>query len=72
MFPGSTKPELEARFLSSGRRFQSGKRRKTIGGRQNPSIFEESEHELQLQEDEGSYDEEEEYIPISEGAKESK
>ena len=33
MFPGSTEPELEAGFLRSGRRFRSGKRRNTVGGR---------------------------------------
>ena len=32
MFLGSTKPELEAGFLRSGRRFRSGKRRKTEEG----------------------------------------
>ena len=64
MFPGSTKAELEARFLRSGRRFKSGKRRKTERGQQNPSLFEESEHELRSQEDEGSCDEEEDYSLI--------
>ena len=66
MFPGTTEPKLEAGFLRSGRRFRSGKIRKTKRGRQNPIMFEESEHKLRLQEDEGSCDEEEDYIPISE------
>ena len=39
MFLGSTKPELEDGFLRSGRRFRSGKRRKTLGGRHNPIFF---------------------------------
>ena len=46
MFPGSTKPKLEGGFLWSGRRFSSGKRRKTIGGRQSPTMFEEREYEF--------------------------
>ena len=46
MFPGGTKPELEARFLRSGRIFRSGKRRNTKEGRQNPILFDKSEHEL--------------------------
>ena len=44
MFPGSTKPKLEAGFLRSGRRFRSGKRRKMEEVRRTPSLFEESEH----------------------------
>ena len=48
MFPGSTNPELDIGFLQSGRRFRSRKRRKTEEGRRNPSLFKESEHELQL------------------------
>ena len=71
MFPGSTKPELEVVFLRSGRRFRSGKRRKTLGGRRTPSLFEESEYEFESRLDKGSYNEEEEYEPISE-AEESK
>ena len=46
MFPGSTKPELKARFLRSGRRFRSGKIGKSEEGRRNPILFKESEHEL--------------------------
>ena len=46
MFSEKTEPELEARFLRSGRRFTSGKRRKTEEGRQAPSLFEVSEHKL--------------------------
>ena len=67
MFPRRTEPELEARTLRSGRIFRSGKRRKTEKGRQNPSLFEESEHELQSQVDKRYYDEEEDYSSISEG-----
>ena len=66
MFPGSIEPKLESRVLRSGRRFRSGKRRKTKEGRRAPSLFEESEHELQSQVDEGYCNEEEEYSPISE------
>ena len=71
MFPKSTEAQLEAGFLRSGRRFLSGKRRKTIGGRWNPSLFEKSEYAFWSHLDEGSCDEEEEYQPISKGAKES-
>ena len=60
MFPRSTEPELEARFLRSGRRFRSRKRRKT-----SPSLFRESDYEV-----ESRLDEEEEYQTISK-AKES-
>ena len=42
MFPKSTKPELEYGFLRSGRRFRSGKRRKT-----SPSLFGESEYKVE-------------------------
>ena len=69
MFPGSTELELEAGIVSSGRIFRSGKRRKTEKGWWNPSMFEESEHELWSYEDEGSCDEEDDYSPISEGPK---
>ena len=48
MFLGSTEPELEARFLRSGRRFRPGKIRKTIGGRRTPSLFEASEYKVEL------------------------
>ena len=47
MFPRSTKHELEVGFLKSGRRFRPGKRRNTEEVQQAPSLFEESEHELQ-------------------------
>ena len=70
MFSRSTEPKLEAGFLKSGRRFRSRKRRKTYGGRQTPSLFEESEYEFQSWLDKGSCDEEEDYNPISKGAKE--
>ena len=72
MFPGSTKPELEVGFLRSGRRFRSRKITKTVGGIHNPSLFEVSEYEVELQLDEGYWDEEEDYSPILEGAEESK
>ena len=68
MFRGSTEPELEAGFLRSGRRFRSGKRRNTVGGIRNPCMFEVSDYEVELQLDEGYWDEEEDYIPIYEGA----
>ena len=63
MFPRSIEPELEAGFLRGGRRFRSGKRRKTDRGRRNFSLFKESEHELWFHEDEGYCDEEEDYSP---------
>ena len=72
MFPRRTEPKLEVRVLRSGRRFRSGKRRKTKRGRWNPSLFEGSKHELWSCEDEGSYDEEEDYNPISKGPEDSK
>ena len=72
MFQESIEPKLEAGVLRSGRRFRSGKRRKTEEGRRAPSPFNEIEHELQSQVDEGSCDEEEDYSPILEGEKESK
>ena len=59
MFPGSTDPELEVVFLRSGRRFWSGKRRKTIGGRQSPSLFRERVYEFESHLDEGYCKEEE-------------
>ena len=64
MFPRSANPELETGFLRSGRIFRSGKRRKTEEGRRTPSLFEESEHELQSQVYKGSCDEEEDYSLI--------
>ena len=71
MFLGSVEPEIEARFLRGGRRFRSGKRRKTIGGRHTPILFEASEYEVESRLDEGSCNEEEQYSPILEGAEES-
>ena len=47
MFPESTEPELEVGFLRSGIRFRLGKRIKTVGGRRTPSMFEESEYEVE-------------------------
>ena len=46
MFLGSIELELEAGLLRSGKRFRSVKRKNIEEGRQNPSLFEESEHEL--------------------------
>ena len=47
MFPRSTEHEIEAGVLRSGRRFGSGKRRKTKECQRAPSMFEESERKLQ-------------------------
>ena len=69
MFPRRTEPELKVGVLRSGRRFRSGKRRKTKRGRWNPSLFEGSEHELWSCEDEGSCNKEEDYSLILEGPK---
>ena len=69
MFPRNTEPDLEAGVLRSGRIFRSGKRGKTQRGRWNHNLFKGSKHEIQSYEDEGSYDEEEEYSPILEGPK---
>ena len=69
MLFGRTEPEVEVGFLRSGRRFRSGKRRKTKRGRWNPSLLEEREHELRSCEDEGSCNEEEDYSLILEGPK---
>ena len=71
MFPESTEPELEAGFLRSGRRFQSGKRRKIVGGRWTTGLIEEGEYEVESWLDKGYCNEEEEYILISEGAEDS-
>ena len=70
MFPGSTKDKLETIFLRSGRRFRSGERRKIVGGRQNSSLFVESEYGFGLHLDKGSCNEEEECKPIYEGEEE--
>ena len=67
MFPGSTKPELEAGVLRIGRKFRSGKRQKTEGGRKNPILFIESEHKLQSQVDEVYFDKKEDYSSIFKG-----
>ena len=71
MFPGSSEPELEYGFLRSGRRFKSGKRRKIVGRRQTPCLFEESEYEVESRLNEGSCNKEEYYSPIFEGVEES-
>ena len=70
MFPRIRQPELEVGFLRSGRRFRLQKRRNTERGRQNPSLFEESEHKIWSHKDEGYCDEEEDYSPILEGVDE--
>ena len=71
MFQKSTEPELEVQFLRSGRRFKPRKRSQTVGGRQTPIHFEESEYEAKSWLDEGSCDEEEDYSLIFEVAEES-
>ena len=68
MFLLSIEPEIESGFLRSGRRFRSGKRRKTEEGRRAPILFEESDHELRSQVYEGYSNKEEDYSPILEGA----
>ena len=68
MFPRSSEDELGNGFLRSGRRFRSGKRRKVIGGRRAYSFPREDEYGCESYLDEGSYDEEEEYSPVSENA----
>ena len=72
MFLGSTGAELEAGFLRSGRRFLIGKRIQTIGERRSPSLFGEREYDFGSHLEKGSCDEEEYYIPISEGEEEFK
>ena len=67
MFPGSSEYELDVVFLRSGRRFQSGKRRKVEGGRRDYSLPREGEYGCESHLNEGSRDEEE-YSPISERA----
>ena len=58
MFTGSSEDELDTGFLRSGRRFQSGKRRKVTGGRRAYSLPREGEYGCESQLDEGSCDEE--------------
>ena len=72
MFPGSIELEIEAGFLRSGGGLRLGKIRKMVGGRLTPSVFEESEYEVESQLDRGSCDKEEYYITISEGEEEFK
>ena len=72
MFLGSTEPELEVGFLRSERRFRSRKIRKTVGGRQNPSLFEEIEYKFESWLEEGYCNEEKYYSSIYEGAEEFK
>ena len=70
MFLGSTGAELEAVFLSSGRRFLIGERIQTIGERRSPSLFGEREYDFGSHLEKGSCDEEEYYSPISKGVEE--
>ena len=68
MFQGSLEEELDTGFLRSRRRFRSRKRRKVAGGRRAYSLPREGEYGCGSHLYEGSYDEEEEYSPISERA----
>ena len=68
MFPGSSEDESGTVFLRSGRRFQSGKMRKVTRGRRAYSLLREGEYGCESYLDEGSYDEDEDYSPISERA----
>ena len=72
MLPREGGTELESVFLRSRRRFRSDKKRKTMFERGSCSTEQEEEgYEFASYLDEGSYDKEEEYEPISEGDKES-
>ena len=66
MFPANNGTELEGGCLRSGRRFRSGERRKTVTRRGSCSTTRGEDYELALHLAKGSYDEEEEYQPISE------
>ena len=66
MFPGSSEDDLDIGYLRSGRRFQSGKRRKVAVGRRAYIMPREGEYGCDSHLDEGSCDEEEEYRPIYE------
>ena len=66
MLPRSSEDELGNGFLRSGRRFWLGKRRKVTGGRRAYNLLREGEYGCDSYLDEGSYDEEEEYSPVSE------
>ena len=68
MFPRSSEDELDARFLRSERTFRSGKRRKVAGGKRAYSLPGEGEYGCESHLDEGSYDKQEDYSPISERA----
>ena len=59
---------MDTGFLRSGRRFQSGKRRKVEGGRRDYRLPREGEYGCESHLDKGSCDEEEEYSVISERA----
>ena len=65
MFSGSSEDELGTGFLRSGRRFQSGKRRKVTRGRRAYSFPREDEYGCESYLGEGSCDEEEEYRLVS-------
>ena len=65
MFHGDSGTELEAGYLRSERRFSSGKRKKTLLRRGSYSTTREEVYKIASHVDEGSYDEEDEYQPIS-------
>ena len=72
MFLGESGTELEPWFLRRKREFRSGKRRKTLLEQGSCVTNREEEgYEFTSYLDEGLYDEEKEYQPISEGDKES-
>ena len=66
MFPVDNGTELEGGHLRSGRRFRLRKRRKIVTRRGSCSTTRGEDYELALHLAKGSYDEEEEYQPISE------
>ena len=57
---------MDTGFIRSRRRFRSGKRRKVTGGRRAYSLPREGEYVWESHLNKWSYDEEEEYSPISE------
>ena len=66
MFPSDNRIELEGGNLRSGRRFQLGKKRRTMTRRGSCSMTRGEDYELTSHFDEGSRDVEEEYQLISE------
>ena len=66
MFSERSKNELEIGLLRSERRFWLGKRRKVVRGRRYYILWREGEYVCDSHLDKGSYDEEEEYRPITE------